>query len=256
VIRVVIDTNVVVSALIASTGNEALLLLAITQNLLRPCYSDGIFEEYAEVLRRPKFGFSSNEVQAVLRLLREHGSLVNPSSWPRVSVDPEDDKFIACASAAKAHFLVTGSSSFKHTHSQQNVCVVCATPIDRSHRWCAECSQKNSTAELAEGAKLGRVIACGELAQARRRETKRLHDEARTRWSPKDNPSWLTEEMFVAHIQARLSEASLSQIAAAIGVSIPYASDIRKGRRKPHRRHWLALATLVNYPEATTPRGV
>ena len=38
----------------------------------------------------------------------------------------------------------------------------------------------------------------------------------------------------------------LSQIASAIGVSIPYASDIRRGGRRPHARHWQTLATLVN----------
>jgi hypothetical protein len=43
----------------------------------------------------------------------------------------------------------------------------------------------------------------------------------------------------------RLREASLSRIAAAIGVSIAYASEIRTGRRRPHPRHWQALAELA-----------
>jgi len=42
-----------------------------------------------------------------------------------------------------------------------------------------------------------------------------------------------------------LREASLSQIAAAIGLSIAYASEIRTGRRRPHPRHWQALAELA-----------
>ena len=46
-------------------------------------------------------------------------------------------------------------------------------------------------------------------------------------------------------VQPGLKEASLSQIVSAIGVSIPYASDIRKGRRRPHPWHWQALASLV-----------
>jgi transcriptional regulator with XRE-family HTH domain len=39
----------------------------------------------------------------------------------------------------------------------------------------------------------------------------------------------------------------LSQIAAALGVSIPYASDIRRGRRRPHPRHWKALGGLAGF---------
>jgi hypothetical protein len=39
---------------------------------------------------------------------------------------------------------------------------------------------------------------------------------------------------------------SRSTITSAIGVSIPYASEIRLGRRRPHARHWLALAQLTN----------
>jgi putative PIN family toxin of toxin-antitoxin system len=58
VIRAVIDTNVLVSALISSVGNEALVILGVNQGLLIPCFSDEILQEYSEVLRRAKFGFS------------------------------------------------------------------------------------------------------------------------------------------------------------------------------------------------------
>jgi uncharacterized protein len=57
VIRAVIDTNVVVSGLLSPAGNEALILLAIHQGLVRPCFSEEILEEYAGVLARPKFAF-------------------------------------------------------------------------------------------------------------------------------------------------------------------------------------------------------
>lgn len=60
-IRAVIDMNVLVSAMISPSGNEARLLLAINQKLVIPCFSLEILEEYADVLRRPKFGFEANE---------------------------------------------------------------------------------------------------------------------------------------------------------------------------------------------------
>ena len=48
----------------------------------------------------------------------------------------------------------------------------------------------------------------------------------------------------------RTKQAFLDQTtsASAIGVSIPYASDIRRGRRRPHPRHWRALAELGGLP--------
>jgi len=129
--------------------------------------------------------------------------------------------------------------------SQENICAGCGKPIRRNSSHCPDCSLKNSTASLIEGAKLGRVIGHTPQAEARRRESKRRHDLSRQEWSTSDQPSWLTEEFYKKTIQPRLNSASLSQIATMIGVSIPYASDIRRGRRKPHPRHWRSLACLA-----------
>jgi uncharacterized protein len=109
VIRAVIDTNVLVSAMISSAGNEALLLMAINQGLIAPYFSPEILDEYAEVLLRPRFGFPVEEVDALLDLFRRRGNLLNPQSTARISPDPDDDKFIACALAGAADFLVTGN---------------------------------------------------------------------------------------------------------------------------------------------------
>ncbi|MGP0098019.1 MAG: CRISPR-associated endonuclease Cas1 [Terriglobales bacterium] len=136
-------------------------------------------------------------------------------------------------------------SSLARVPSQENLCAGCGKPIRRSSTHCPDCSLKNSTALLISGARLGRVISHGPQAQARRKETKRLNDLARSQWSPSSLPAWLTQEAYVEQIQPRLRETSLSQIASAVGVSIPYASDIRKGRRCPHPRHWEALAKLA-----------
>jgi putative PIN family toxin of toxin-antitoxin system len=109
VIRVVIDTNILVSAMISSTGNEALLVMAINQGLVTPCWSVEMLREYSDVLLRPKFGFPAAVVDALLDLLRLHGNLLDPTPIARTSPDPGDDKFIACALAGKAGFLVTGN---------------------------------------------------------------------------------------------------------------------------------------------------
>jgi CRISPR-associated endonuclease Cas1 len=133
----------------------------------------------------------------------------------------------------------------KRVPSQENVCARCGKPIERDSVHCGECASKNSTAALIAGAKLGRVAAQSLLASERRKETKLRHDLARSQWSPASQPAWLSEERYTKQIQPRLVGATLSEIASATKVSIPYASDIRKGRRRPHPRHWQALAQLV-----------
>jgi putative PIN family toxin of toxin-antitoxin system len=109
VIRAVIDTNVLVSAMIASSGNEALVVMAINQGLVTPCISPEILKEYSDVLLRPRFGFPANEVDALLGMLRRRGDFLDPGPIARISPDPDDDKFIACFLAGKADFLVTGN---------------------------------------------------------------------------------------------------------------------------------------------------
>jgi uncharacterized protein len=109
VIRAVIDTNVLVSGLLSPTGNEALILLAIHQGLVHPCFSQAILEEYAAVLARPKFAFPTDEIAAALAMFRRQGELFHPTASTVASADPGDTKFLQCAEAAQADYLVTGN---------------------------------------------------------------------------------------------------------------------------------------------------
>jgi hypothetical protein len=64
-------------------------------------------------------------------------------------------------------------------------------------------------------------------------------------WKPSDLPAWLTRDVYVTQIQPALSGIAKSRIRSALGVSEPYSSDIRAGKRVPHPRHWQVLAKLV-----------
>jgi predicted nucleic acid-binding protein len=83
--------------MISSAGNEALLLTAIKQGLVVPYFSQEILKEYGDVLFRPRFGFPTEVVDALLDLFRHRGELLRPVPIAGVSSDPDDDKFIACA---------------------------------------------------------------------------------------------------------------------------------------------------------------
>lgn len=96
-------------ALSSPAGNEALILLAIHQGLLRPCFSEDILEEYAGVLARPKFAFSPDDIDGVLAMFLRQGELFLPDVSADTSSDPADTKFLHCAHAAQADYLVTGN---------------------------------------------------------------------------------------------------------------------------------------------------
>jgi|SRR5271157_2658698 len=108
-IRVVVDTNVLVSALISPFGNEAQALDAVQKDRLIPCISPNILIEYAEVLARPKFGFARDEINGLMELLKSKGLLCEPTPVSGASPDSGDDDFIACALEAQAKFIVTGN---------------------------------------------------------------------------------------------------------------------------------------------------
>lgn len=108
-IRVVLDTNVLVSGLLSPLGNEALILLAAHQGLVRPCFSEPILVEYCAVLTRPKFAFPEDEYAALLATVLRVGILTHPDASTLISPDLGDSKFLHCAEAGRTDFLVTGN---------------------------------------------------------------------------------------------------------------------------------------------------
>lgn len=108
-LRFVLDMNVVVSAALKPDGLQyAALVIAIT----KPAslyISDLIFSEYKEVLARPRFRIPKGERYQILQLVKSHSREVRPVRSLRIAIDPGDDKFLECAEAARADYLVTGN---------------------------------------------------------------------------------------------------------------------------------------------------
>ncbi len=109
-IRVVIDTNVLISALLQPQGLPAqVLLMSVAGRAARLCVSGEVYAEYDEVIRRPRFKRSERDIADTLRAIREIGIWVKPSHEVRACIDPDDDVFLECAQAARAHYIVTGN---------------------------------------------------------------------------------------------------------------------------------------------------
>ena len=105
--RVVVDTNIIVSAL-NFAGNERLALYLVLRRRIRLCLSDFILLEVAGVLVR-KFGWNEVSALNMTRILRALADVVDPQDIPTtVPGNHADNKVLGCAVEAKADYLVTG----------------------------------------------------------------------------------------------------------------------------------------------------
>ena len=108
-LRLVIDTNVVVSAALKPEGPQrTVLLLAMTKSV-RWYVSEAIVAEYALVLARPELKIRRSSRQQLLQLIKNHARVVVPSRMAQITSDPDDNIFVECADAAHADYLVTGN---------------------------------------------------------------------------------------------------------------------------------------------------
>ena len=113
--RLVLDTNVVVSALLWNGSPGELLNCAGREDIL--FYSSlPLLAELTDVLSRPRFedriAASQLSVALLVRLYAQLTTLVRPHSVPRIAPDPDDDVVIGTALAARADFIVTGDRTF------------------------------------------------------------------------------------------------------------------------------------------------
>jgi CRISPR-associated endonuclease Cas1 len=140
----------------------------------------------------------------------------------------------------------------EHPPLPPRICRTCGVTLKRGQNHCASCAIPVSKERFIDVARQGRVAAHTREAEARRSKTQSRQAAARLNWRASDLPAWLTEETYNEKIQPRLAEITVPIIASALGVSKPYATDIRAGRRCPHPRHWQKLAELVrDSPEET-----
>ena len=108
-LRLVIDTNVVVSAALNPDGlQRTAILLAITKPA-RLYVSLPILEEYEGVLSRPHLNIRKGLRLQLLQLIKNNSHIIAPSRRLDVSNDPDDNRFLECADKAGADYLITGN---------------------------------------------------------------------------------------------------------------------------------------------------
>lgn len=108
--RIVLDTNVVVSAALTPGGLEARVVQLVAGRMLTLCVSSEVLNEYTEVLARPRFSqLDPTQVARLLSLIADRSTHVTPIGGLSISSDEPDNRFLECAEAAKADYLVTGN---------------------------------------------------------------------------------------------------------------------------------------------------
>ena len=110
---VVIDTNVIVSALLSKHKDAATVqvLDALYDRKIIPIYNDEILEEYTQVLHRQKFRFSSDLINTVLSSINRHGIFVSQTITEEKLPDPKDLVFyeVCITKRGENSMLVTGN---------------------------------------------------------------------------------------------------------------------------------------------------
>jgi putative PIN family toxin of toxin-antitoxin system len=108
-LRLVIDTNILVSAALKPDGLQRTVLVLAMTKPARLYATQAILSEYREVVARREFKIRRGLRHKLLQLIENHAQLVNPVRALQVTKDPDDNKFLECADAARADYLITGN---------------------------------------------------------------------------------------------------------------------------------------------------
>lgn len=126
--RVVVDTNILVRALIMPHGRVGPVLQRLRHGAYILLYSRPLLEELVDVLNRPrlrdKYSLSEEDIAITLRLILLRGEAVTPKETITACRDPKDNKFLEVAVAGQADILVSGDEDLLVLHPFEGVSIV------------------------------------------------------------------------------------------------------------------------------------
>jgi putative PIN family toxin of toxin-antitoxin system len=117
--KVVLDTNIVISAALSPNGNPAKIIKLISSDeSIQMYYSPEIINEYFKVLSYQRLSFSEEKKNHALNIIKNHGVTIQPSESEIELPDESDRIFYDAAKAADA-YLVTGN--IKHYPDESHI---------------------------------------------------------------------------------------------------------------------------------------
>jgi len=123
-LKIVLDTNVLVSGILSPNGPPAAVLRALLTERVSLCFDERMVSEYRDVLTRSKFSFDREAVEELISFLEAAGTPTLAAPLPVTLPDPWDQMFIEVAVASQADFLVTANLKHFPEEAQAGVSVV------------------------------------------------------------------------------------------------------------------------------------
>jgi putative PIN family toxin of toxin-antitoxin system len=130
--KVVIDTNIFISAVWRDKNPETVIVWICEQPDWQWVASKEIKTEYKEVLRRKKFSFSSNVMKEWEATIDENTVEVEPDKSVNFPRDQKDAKFLACALSCEADYLITGDKDFTEARRFVKTTIVSVSMFKKS----------------------------------------------------------------------------------------------------------------------------
>lgn len=126
--RAVVDTNILVRALIMPHGTVGPVLLRLRQREYTLLYAQSLLEELIDVLNRPrirrKYDLSQDDIKTIISLILLRGEAVEPEQPITICRDPKDNKFLEVAVAGKADVIVSGDEDLLVLHPFEGIPIV------------------------------------------------------------------------------------------------------------------------------------
>lgn len=104
-----LDTNILISACLKPDGLEAQVVNLALAGTVAACVTQEVADEYRDVLSRPKFAAQRERCAELLSALGKRAVMVIASGRVEAARDEDDNRFLECASAAGAAYLITGN---------------------------------------------------------------------------------------------------------------------------------------------------
>jgi putative PIN family toxin of toxin-antitoxin system len=119
--KIVLDTNVLVSGLLTPFGANGEIVRLVSAGALIVQYDSRILLEYQNVLSRPKFQFDIQNVNTFLAFIKQNGQVVFGTPLIKRLADLDDEPFLEIAIAGRAACLITENKKHFPKESRQNI---------------------------------------------------------------------------------------------------------------------------------------
>lgn len=137
--KVVLDTNVIVSGMLSPYGPSGEVVRMVASGDIILCYDARIITEYQNVLSRPKFSFDKIHVNYLIDQIEAGGEVVGSKPLAKRLPDPDDEPFLEVAIAGTASYLVT--QNLKHYPAKKQGVVQILSPAE----FLQECRKKHTS---------------------------------------------------------------------------------------------------------------